>query len=726
MIRKPRTFTATCAAGLELLVTEEIASLGGLEVNSSPGRVFFKGHLETAYRACLWSRFATRTLMPLVTFPGPDTDGLYQGSFNVDWNEHFSVDGTFAVDCTLHNSAIKHSKYAALRIKDAIVDRFRQQFGRRPSIDTVHPDIRIHAIVDKKQATLCLDLSGESLHRRGYRISGGEAPLKETLAAAIVRLNGWHTAASSDCILLDPMCGSATMLIEAALMYADIAPGLGRNYFGFLKWRGHRKALWQELVAEARDRKKQGLGRPWPRIVGYDTSRDAIHHANANIRQAELSTKIHVERQELAQLTNLFSGKARDETLIGQIVVNPPYGERLDSFDTVRYIYRFLGRKLREQFSGWQTGVFIGNHKLAYEIGIQPHKQYRLYNGPLACTLHIFTVPVESNQTAAPTLQVSENPLIKADEAFANRLRKNCKAIIKWAQRENISCYRIYDADLPEYNAAIDVYNNLVHVQEYAPPKIIDPAKARSRFKQIVQVVRDVLGLTRSQIFIKVRHRQKGRAQYQKMNNKGRMYEVQEGNCRLLVNLSDYLDTGLFLDHRITRSMVQSKAKKKRFLNLFGYTGTATVHAAVGGAKKTVTVDLSPVYLQWARSNLALNGFSDENNRLIRSDCMEWLKKTREQFDLIFADPPTFSNSKSTGRIFDIQRDHSALLRLAMRRLAPGGMLVFSTNFRRFKMGRELLSDFEVQDITRSTIPPDFKRTPRIHQCWLMRKNNVG
>lgn len=691
-------------------------------INCSNGAVSFKGSLEVAYRACLWSRFAARILMQLFEFSAPDTDALYQGAGEVDWNEHFSVNGTFAVDCTLRNSPIKHSRYAALRVKDAIVDQFRNRMKRRPSIDVERPDIQVHAILDGKQASICLDFSGESLHRRGYRKTGGEAPLKETLAAAIVHLSGWANPILPESILVDPMCGSGTLLIEAALMYGDIAPGLGRKYFGFLKWRGHRIALWKELTTEARERRRQGLKRPWPKIVGYDASRTAVRGAVLNIQQAGFSNKVHVERRELARLQNPLAKKMLQPDPMKLVVVNPPYGERMGTLDAARYLYRCMGRKLREQFAGWKAGIFCSHKDLAYELGMDPIKRYRLFNGPIACDLSIFDVTPGTHRTEIPDWKISEQLSVGDAEDFANRLRKNFKNISRWAKREGISCYRIYDADIPEYNVVVDVYEKWVHLQEYAPPSTVDPDKATRRLKQAVQGVQDVLGVGNDQIFVKVRQKQKANAQYQKKDAKGCLYEVHEHNCQLLVNLTDYLDTGLFLDHRITRNMIQNQAHGKHFLNLFGYSGTASVHAAMGGAKTTTTVDLSSIYLAWARSNLALNGFSGEHHRFVRSDCMVWLTETREQFDLIFTDPPTFSNTRNMHRIFDVQRDHVDLIRRVLRRLEPGGLLIFSTNFRNFKMNLEALSEFELENITSRTIPRDFKRSPRIHQCWQIRR----
>ena len=719
--RETNLFTATCAYGLEVLVAEEIVSFGASEVSRAKGAVTFRGALESAYLACLWSRFSSRILLHLAEFIVPDTDAIYRGSLGVDWQEHLAPDDTFAVRCTSGGSSTQNTKYCALRVKDAVADQFRDIFNQRPSVDVNRPSVQMHLFLGGEKATLSLDLAGESLHRRGYRVAGAEAPLKESLAAAILQLVGWPHEVTQAGAFVDPMCGSGTLLIEAALMYGDIAPALGREYFGFLGWKGHDRDLWKRLISEAMDRRQQGLGRAWPLITGSDASPAAVRSASRNIRQAGLEDIVHVERLELARLRNPLAGREGEKDSVGVLVTNPPYGERLDSLDSVQYLYRCIGIKLQEEFAGWRAGVFTSHSGLANALGMHSLKRYRLFNGPIACRLSLFDVPSATVDKASPEQRTPAPFHKKSPDAFENRLRKNLRHLRKWVNHESVSCYRIYDADIPEYNVAVDLYEKWVHVQEYAPPKTIDPAKAARRMKEATEAIKQVLGARSDQVFVKVRRKQKGKAQYQKKNTKGRLYEVRERNCRFLVNLTDYLDTGLFLDHRVTRSMIQDMADGTRFLNLFAYTGSATVNAAVGGARTTTTVDLSPVYLKWARSNLALNGFSQENHLMVQGDCMDWLSRTGDRFDMIFADPPTFSNSKRTGKIFDVQKDHARLIRLAMSRLEPGGLLIFSNSFKQFSLDKAISSEFDVTDITRATIPRDFERRPRRHQCWEIR-----
>jgi 23S rRNA (guanine2445-N2)-methyltransferase / 23S rRNA (guanine2069-N7)-methyltransferase len=304
---------------------------------------------------------------------------------------------------------------------------------------------------------------------------------------------------------------------------------------------------------------------------------------------------------------------------------------------------------------------------------------------------------------------------------FSNRLRKNLRHLGKWARREGVTCYRVYDADLPEYAVAADLYEEWVHVQEYAAPPTVDPMRAHSRLTDAMRVIPAAVGRPADRVVLKVRRRQKGLAQYERHATTGQFHEVHEGGLRFLVNLTDYLDTGLFLDHRPIRALIRSVVRGGRFLNLFAYTGTASVYAAAGGAVSTTTVDMSSVYLDWARRNMALNGFVEGRaHRFVRTDCLAWLADPHsERYHVIFVDPPTFSNSTRMGEAtFDVQRDHVALLRSVAPLLARDGLILFSNNFRHFKMHRNALPDLTIENITRSTIPPDFQRNPRIHTCW--------
>ncbi len=543
--------------------------------------------------------------------------------------------------------------------------------------------------------------------------------------------------------LVDPMCGSGTLLIEAAWMAADIAPGLLRDYFGFQGWKNHRADRWEKLLEEAHVRREAGL-RHLPSITGYDLDHRAVHAALDNIEHAGLHGFIHVEKKPAAEVR---PRRPRN----GLLVVNPPYGERLGEASELVGLYTVLGELLKTHFQGWKASVFTGNPDLAFKLGIRARKFYKLYNGALECKLFNFEIQPERfftphedesglseearkvRQLVRRAQSLAKKPeTTPGAEMFANRLRKNLKNLGKWAKQNEVTCYRLYDADLPEYAVAVDLYQGgqtWLHVQEYEAPTSIDPAKAEARLAEALSVMPQVLDIPAEQVFLKIRRRQKGSAQYEKQAEAGRFQQVEEGGCRFWVNFEDYLDTGLFLDHRATRLMIQRLAEDKHFLNLFAYTGTATVHAAVGGARSTTTVDMSHTYLDWARRNLELNDIKGYRHELVQADCLAWLEDEADRgelkFDLIFLDPPTFSNSKRMGDVFDVQKDHVVLLRKTASLLKPDGVLIFSTNFRKFKLALEILEDFAVEDISAKTIPKDFERNPRIHYCWMF-KNRVA
>ena len=744
---------------METILTDELRTFGINNIKATMAGVAFQGDLETAYRACLWSRTANRILLVLSSFEVKTQEDLYNGVQQINWFEHINPDDTFAVSFSAKNSqAINNTHFGALKVKDAIVDQMRDTFQKRPSIDTERPNIRINVYLQGEQAQLSLDLSGESLHRRGYRDVNIRAPMKENLAAAMLLRCGWPEIAKHKGTLIDPMCGSGTLLLEAGMIAADYAPGLLRDYFGFIGWKKHDAECWKKLRMEALQRRKTGMER-LPIIVGFDQNKQTVKTALAHIANAGLQNKIHVERRDIEDAEPAESWKT------GLLICNPPYGERLGDEQETAELYKKFGESLKAHFLGWKAAMIISNPELGFRLGIRSQKPITLFNGALECKLlrlnieeSNFFIPKARNQEERITkvlaintakqpenesktrieLQSENEPnevsKDKNDERigavdFANRLKKNFKKLSKWAKQNAITCYRIYDADLPEYAAAIDIYageQTWINVQEYEPPKTIDQHKADQRLAGLLSEIPQVMGVDNAQVFLKIRKKQRSTDQYEKHDDQGRFHIIEEGGCKLLVNFEDYLDTGLFLDHRPIRKLIQQQANNKRFLNLFAYTGSATVHAAMGGAKSTTTVDMSNTYIEWAKKNMALNKNAGEHE-FIQADCLDWLnteanEADRKQYDLIFLDPPTFSNSKRMDDVFDIQNDHVQLIKNATALLADNGVLYFSTNFRRFKMELSALSDLSIEDISASTIPEDFLRNPRIHYCWKISK----
>jgi 23S rRNA (guanine2445-N2)-methyltransferase / 23S rRNA (guanine2069-N7)-methyltransferase len=754
-------FFATAPHGAEDLLVTELASLGVEGARQRSGGVSFEGPLALGYRVCLWSRLAGRVLLRVAELPAGNADELYEAARAIAWSEHLARGHTFAIAAAgqpAPGAGIDNTHFAALRVKDALVDHLRERWGSRPDVDLDAPDLRLRLHlhhtqlgqetkhpsrfataqspsppVAKHGATLSVDLAGEGLHRRAYRVASVAAPLRENLAAAVLLRAGWAGRRA----FVDPMCGTGTLLIEAAWLAADVAPGLQRERWGFAGWAGHDPAAWSALREEAEARRTAGLARPLPRLIGYDAEPDAVRAAIACIEAAGLRGLVHVERRSLADAR---PPELEHGDVPNLVVCNPPWGERLGNRRSLASLYAAFGRLLRERFAGWEAALLVGDPSLGRSLGILARKRNVLHDGPIACQILRMDVPTSE----AATSDVSEGPPAdtrrprsEGAQSFANRLGKNAKKLRAYLEREQVGCYRLYDADIPEYNFAIDIYTEAdsgqkhAHVQEYAPPREIDEADARRRRGEALAMIREELELPREYVHFKRRERQRGTAQYGKFDDSGSEFVVIEGPARLWVNLDDYLDTGLFLDHRPVRARLREAAAGKHLLNLFCYTATVSVHAALGGATATTSVDLSRTYLEWGARNFALNGLrsvgpDDERShgrvahQLVRADTLEWIREQgARRWDLIFCDPPSFSNSKRMADTFDVQRDHVDLIRRCIALLRPNGQLWFSTNLRSFAIDEAGLKGLSIEPI-RGSIPPDFSRKQAIHHCWII------
>ncbi|HZE43644.1 MAG TPA: bifunctional 23S rRNA (guanine(2069)-N(7))-methyltransferase RlmK/23S rRNA (guanine(2445)-N(2))-methyltransferase RlmL [Steroidobacteraceae bacterium] len=712
-----RYWIATAPVGAASVLAEELKQFGAEDIRERSHDVKFQGTLEVGYRTCLWSRTATRVLLSLGSIDASSSKNVYEAVKRIDWREHLVPGATLACDCSGGNESIRHTIYGSQLLKDAVCDNLRDATGERPNIKPERPDVLLHLHVEGPTALVSVDFSGESLHRRGYRSEGGRAPLKENVAAAVLLRAGWPAVAEQRGVLLDPMCGSGTFLTEGALIAADAAPALDRDYFGFLGWRGHDAELWERLRTEARARR---AARPARRcILGSDNDSEAVRMAIANGAHAGVADWLHIEKRSLGEV-------ARPKGEAGLVVANPPYGERIGAESGLPALYSELGAVLRERFQGWQAAILTGNPPLARNLGIYAKRTHRVFNGTIECRLLRFDLNEASAQRPAEEVRADWSSRPGA-QMFANRLRKNLQRLDPWAERERIDCFRVYDADMPEYAFAIDLYGRgtrHAYVQEYAPPKTVNQESARERRREVLAVLPEVLSVPIAQVHSRVRKPQKGAEQYEKRESVAERHAVSEGGLKFWVNFRDYLDTGLFLDHRIMRDMLRSWAKDTDFLNLFCYTGSASVYAAAGGARSTTGVDLSNTYLDWAHENLLLNGFGGNNHELYRADCLAWLEEQESRgprFDLIFVDPPTFSNSKRMDGVLDVQRDHAGMIRRSLKLLRPAGRLVFSTNYTRFKLDLEALADLAIEDISAATIPKDFERHARIHRCFSVR-----
>lgn len=721
-----QNFFATCPKGLENLLFRELVDLNASSVKETVSGVSFSGNMELAMRVCLYSRFASRIIMNLNTFRCDDDTDLYLGAKGIGYERYFDSDKTIAVSFNGTNRHIRNTQYGALRVKDAVCDRFVECKLERPDVQKNNPDIHIIATLKKGELAVGIDLSGSAQFWREYHRTTGAAPLKENLAAAMVVRSGFNGSQN----FIDPMCGSGTLLLEAALLATDTAPGLARSSYGFMNLKDYDENKWQEIYNEALERSNQGKRKAQElgvKIFGFDADSAVVQRARDNIEHAGFSELVSVEHCLLDNLTNPCQGV---NELPCVVVTNPPYGERMGNFNELILLYTTLGHKLKTLFKGGRAAVISTSQELLSCLRLSLDKSYRLFNGALECQLRVFNLDHESSDQAP---QADANQVLVAVD-FSNRLTKNLKNLEKWANREKISAYRIYDADLPDYNAAIDRYNQYYIIQEYQAPSSIKPHVAQKRLLDMIAATIKVTGAIGDDVIVKSREKQKGESQYAKRDDAlGHYIEIYEQDVVFKVNLQDYLDTGLFLDARPIRRLIRSMSAGKDFLNLFAYTCSASVMAALGGAKSTTSVDMSRTYLDWGKDNFKINGFDLDgynatgNHHFTQDDCLSYLSRDHgKTYDLIYIDPPTFSNSKRMEKSFDVQRDHLLMLGNLTRHLNDGGVVIFCTNKRNFKLDDGVAQyGFTVENITPKTFDPDFKRDQQLHTCFKLVYNQA-
>ncbi len=709
---------------LEDLLAEELRAFGAGKVQIRPGGAQLEADLELAYRICYRSRLASRVLWPLAAFPAADADALHAGVAALPWHELLSPGATFAVGFDGSSRSLRHTGFSRQRVKDAVVDVLRENWGVRADVDTVHPDMRLQAVLHRDRVTLYLDLAGDALHRRGWRVDGGEAPLKENLAAGLLLRAGWRAGSSG--WLVDPLCGSGTLLIEGALIAADIPPGALRNRFGFEAWSGHDPERFAAIVAEP-----AALPTTLVQLFGRDQDPEQIERTRTHLQNAGGGDRFPLE-------LDLAVGRLEDldglPDPIGLVVGNPPYGQRLERQGSLSA----LGQALRRHAGGAEVALLVAAPAdtsdveahadvLLRELDLPRLDRHACNNGPLKAWMLTGTIEA-GTATAAGELPVDA---LEQAGMFANRVRKNSQRLGRFAKRADTDAYRLYDRDLPEYALVVDRYGDSLCVQEMAPPATIDPVLAERRREAALTLLAEAAGVAADAVHFKTRRRQSPETQYSRQqpgSAASRRVIVREGAARFAVNLSDYLDTGLYLDSRGVRRRIAEHFKQQpggRFLNLFAYTCTATVQAAMAGATASVSIDLSRTYLDWAGDNFSRNGIDDQAHRRVRSDVLEWLNgpgRDETPFDVILLGPPTFSNSARTPSDLDVQRDHPRLLEAALALLAPGGQLLFLNHARRFRLTWEPPEGATMTDITRSTLDEDCGRGRPAHRCWLVGK----
>ena len=733
---------ATSTMGLESVVARELKNLGYEPKNIEVGRTLFTGSERDICRANIHLRCAGHVLIRVGEFPCEDFGQLFDQTVELPWERWLPKNACFPVDGRSVRSTLSSVPAVQSVVKKAIVTRL-QKAWKTETLPEDGPKYPVEISLLKDRATLTIDTTGEGLHRRGYRKLVGAAPLRETLAAGLVLLSYWNRERP----LLDPFCGSGTIPIEAALIGRNIAPGLRRSFISeawsqipFQDWVDVRLAAKEAILPDV----------PVP-ILGCDLDPEAVEMARYHAQMAGVSNDVRFECRDFLKT------ESSDE--YGCTIMNPPYGKWIGEYSELKALY-FAIPSVLQKLPTWSHYIYTAFPDFERLIGQEASRRRKIYNSRLECTYYQFfgprppreTAPVEisetsdsaplenesqpSNQSPAQSVAPPVQPAAPVQGVFGGlsdsvknsagdferRLEKLNHHLRRWPTKRGITCFRVYDRDIPEIPLAIDRYEDCLHIAEYDRPNDRNAAQQGQWMDLMVEIAGRVLDVPKEKIFVKRRQRQRGASQYERWDTRHFVIEAHEGGLKFFVNLSDYLDTGLFLDHRLTREMVRKEAAGKRFLNLFAYTGSFSVYAAAGGAQSVTTVDLSNTYLDWAQDNMELNGFRGPQFEYVRSDVFRFLNALYDDeiFDLVVLDPPTFSNSKDLDD-WDVQRDHAEMLNLQISHLAPGGVIYFSNNNRRFKLDEEAIQGVSIREISNRTVPEDF-RNKRIHRCWKMIK----
>ncbi len=714
---------ATTAFGIEAVTARELQQLGYQTEIVGSGRVRFQGNLTDAMRANLWLRTADRVLIEVAQIPAGDFDALFEGVKQIPWETYIDATGAFPVKGRSYQSQLTSVPAIQRSTKRAVVERLQAAYNAE--LPETGATYTIEVAIAKDEATLTIDTSGTGLSRRGYLDDQRFAPMKSTLAAALVQLSHWNRERP----LLDPFCGSGIILIEAALIGKNIAPGLLRD-FALIDWPTIDQEAWLDMLEDARAQQLDSLPET---IVGYDEDASALRLARQQAMSAGVDQHMHFQKQTFGELTS--------KRKFGCVITSPPYDDHSRARRAEWDKYRSFPDVLR-RLPTWSFFVLTPFPEFERAMGQQANRRRKMYNGRVECHYYQYHGPPPPKKEEPPARQwqsseenaIEETPKPKRtftpafggldDKAreqaqlLKNRLAKRARHFRRWPKR-GIHCYRLYERDIPEIPLVIDLYHDYLHITDYDRPHDRTPAQYADWLDNLAEAAREVLEIPEGQVFVKHRTRQAGSTQHEKVADDSQIVVVEEGGLKFEVNLSDYVDTGLFLDHRNLRAKFREEAGGKRVLNLFCYTGAFSVYAAAGGAVSTTSVDLNANYLDWAGRNFQLNGLSIAKQHFIRADVMQYLRDQPpgEKFDLAIVDVPTFSNSKRTDDVFDVQHDHVELIQRTLGLMSPDGVLYFSNNFRRFKLDEEALDGLSIREISKHTVPEDF-RNQRIHRCW--------
>ena len=704
---------ASCPKHLELLLKDELIELGAEDVAEKLSGVVFYATPEVLMRSLLWSRLANRILVMINQIKVNTSDELYDAIYATDWLDQVNiVPNTLAINFKGTNQELRNTQYSSQVVKDAICDRIRETSETRPDVVKTNADLSVSVVLKQGQALVYQDISGRSLHLRGYRQTLTKAPLKENLAAAVLIRANWPKLSKENYNLIDPMCGSGTFLTEGFLMACDIAPGLTNPQYSVETWKNYNEDTWNELLYEAKTRMVAGIDEFKGQIIGADHHKDSVKITEEHAYQLNAEDKIQCQYKNFDN----FNVPATNNL----IVCNPPYGVRLKkNVDaTWRQLGEWMANKVANTASVSKAAIMTHAKNQGFMLGFRATKSWKLMNGDLDITLITFDI-AGTTKLNAPEGQSHAIP--ETAQMVANRIKKNLSKLKKWISKEEIKAYRVYDADIPEYAVAIDVYNDHINIQEYKAPNTIPEKKTKKRLEDAVLGAQVALNIKNDKVHVKTRQKQSSNNQYEKRVVDSENLIIHEQDRKYIVNLEKYLDTGLFIDHRWIREYIQENSQDKALLNLFCYTGSVTVAAALGGASNTTSVDSSKTYLAWAKDNYRLNRMDIYNHKLIRSDVLEYISSCNNKFDTIFVDPPTYSNSHSRETDWDLQRDHKQLLLACKRLLNQGGEIIFSNNYRKFLLDEDLAHYFSITDLTHKSISPDFVKSKIKRVCYQLK-----
>lgn len=726
---------ARCASGFEGVLAQELKELRMRRVRPLQGGVSFFGTQADAYRACLWSRVATRIQLVLCRASATSAERLYEDVAAFAWEDHVRQGATIAVEAHGTNENLRKTTFTALKVKDALCDRLRNVWGQRPDVDAKNPDFALNVAVHQHKATVYLNLSGTSLHRRGYREDGvqTEAPLKETLAAGMLLAAGWPALADKGGALVDPMCGSGTLAIEAALMAAHVAPGILRATWGFEGWAQHDATAWGNLVAEATQQVEEK--RPQACVIAGDKDAHAVEIARANVRRANVSDIVRLHCDDATNLGRHLRGVTKRGSVPGLLVANPPYGQRLLSQTELPQVHAALAAAVDAVPAGWRVAIITPDEGIDTALGREPQRTIECHNGPLSVRVRIFELDSSARQEVSVTSLGGKQAKVTIADAhssqFAARLRKVARERLRWARKEGVSCVRLYDADLPDYALSVDLFAGtrgtddarFAVLEEYRRPASVDARRAARRLADARALVAATLDVPAGNVLVHAWEGKDARMPPRDAHLRRLPLTVREGTISFVIDLNGRPDTGLPLWQRGIRELVAAKAQGKRFANLCDPSLAAAVCAAAGGAARTIAVSPYPDRARSLEANLRANGFEAPRHAVTCEDMRTWVRqeqRARHTYDLILCVPPAWMPARNgqkgktaRERDWELQRDHAALLRNAAILLSQEGSLVFACREHGFAPDLHALTaaGLDVQDLSARVTPPDFARS---------------